>query len=92
MRGEIRNHAGNWQGTIRARLGQFHHLRACTSHIAPYYPARMKLALAFFVWFLMAAVLATGCVMAVNGKFWLLGLGVASFVVLVAKFGCLTHD
>jgi hypothetical protein len=52
----------------------------------------MKLALAFFVWFLMAAVLATGCVMAVHGKFWLLGLGVASFVALMAKYGCLTHD
>ncbi len=52
----------------------------------------MKLALAFFVWFLMAAVLATGCVMAVHGKFWLLGLGMTTFVVLMAKYGCLTHD
>lgn len=59
---------------------------------APYYSARMKLALAFFVWFLMAAVLATGCVMAVHGKFWLLGLSVTGFVVLMAKYGCLTHD
>ena len=52
----------------------------------------MKLALAFLVWFVMAAVLATGCVMAVHGKFWLLGLGVTSFAVLMAKYGCLTHD
>ena len=74
------------------RASTWVHLRACTPHVAPYYPARMKLALAFFVWFLMAAVLAAGCVMAVSGKFWLLGLGVVSFVVLVAKYGCLTHD
>ena len=67
-------------------------LRTCTARSTAYYPARMKLALAFFVWFLMAAVLAAGCVMAVSGKFWLLGLGVTSFVVLVAKYGCLTHD
>ena len=52
----------------------------------------MKLALAVFVWFVMAAVLATGCVMAVHGKFWLLGLGLAGFIGLVAKYGCLSHD
>lgn len=40
----------------------------------------------------MAAVLATGCVMAVHGKFWLLGLSLTTFVVLMAKYGCLTHD
>lgn len=40
----------------------------------------------------MAAVLVTGCVMAVHGKFWLLGLGLVGFVALVGKIGCLSHD
>lgn len=52
----------------------------------------MKLAMAFLVWILMAAVLITGCVMAVHGKFWLLGLGTVGFIVLVGKIGCLSHD
>jgi hypothetical protein len=52
----------------------------------------MKLALAFLVWILMAVVLVVGCVMAVHGKFWLLGLGVTAFLVLMAKYGCLSHD
>jgi hypothetical protein len=52
----------------------------------------MKLAFAFLVWILMAVVLVAGCVMAVQGKFWLLGLGLLGFVALVGKIGCLSHD
>jgi hypothetical protein len=59
---------------------------------APVVSAQMKLALAFLVWILMAVVLVVGCVMAVHGKFWLLGLGVTAFLVLMAKYGFLSHD
>jgi hypothetical protein len=52
----------------------------------------MKLALAFLVWILMGAAIATGCVLAVQGKFWLLGLSLAGFFVLMGKIGCLSHD
>ena len=52
----------------------------------------MKLFLAFVVWIAMAAVLAKGMVMAVNGSFWLLTVGTLAFIALVAKFGCLSHD
>ncbi len=52
----------------------------------------MKLFLAFAVWGGMAAVLAVGLVLAVAGKPLLLALGVLGFVLLVAKYGCLTHD
>ena len=40
----------------------------------------------------MAVVLVVGCVMAVHGKFWLLGIGVVGFIALVGKIGCLSHD
>lgn len=52
----------------------------------------MKLFLAFVIWIVMGAVLAKGLVMAVDGHMLLLTLGVLGFVVLIAKFGCLTHD
>jgi hypothetical protein len=52
----------------------------------------MKLLLAFLVWFGMAAVLVKGLLMAINGKPLLLVLGIAAFVALVAKIGCLSHD
>jgi len=52
----------------------------------------MKLFLAFVVWIGMGAVLAKGLVMAVDGKMWLLTLGVVGFVALVGKIGCLSHD
>lgn len=53
---------------------------------------RMKLLLAFLVWLVMGAVLVTGLVMAVNGTWWLLALGLVLFIVLVGKIGCLSHD
>ena len=52
----------------------------------------MKLLLAFLVWMAMGAVLVKGLVMAVDGKMWLLAVGVLGFVLLVAKIGCLSHD
>jgi hypothetical protein len=52
----------------------------------------MKLILAFLVWGGMAAVLVTGLLMAMNGKVWLLALGLVGFIVLVGKIGCLSHD
>ena len=40
----------------------------------------------------MAAVLVKGLVMAVDGKSWLLVVGLVGFIVLVGKIGCLSHD
>ena len=56
------------------------------------FSAPMKLLLAFLVWISMGAVLVKGLLMAVNGSFWLLSLGVIGFIVLVGKIGCLSHD
>jgi len=52
----------------------------------------MKLVLSFFVWIAMAAFLARGLFNAVHGSFWMLLCGLAVFIVLVAKIGCLSHD
>jgi hypothetical protein len=52
----------------------------------------MKLFLAFLVWIAMGAVLVKGLLMAVDGKLWLLAVGVIGFVALVGKIGCLSHD
>jgi hypothetical protein len=52
----------------------------------------MKLFLAFLVWIGMGAVLVKGLLMAVDGKMWLLAVGLVGFVVLVGKIGCLSHD
>jgi hypothetical protein len=44
------------------------------------------------VWLLMAAILVAGILIAVAGKgIWLLVLGLLGFIVLVAKYGCLTQ-
>ena len=40
----------------------------------------------------MGAILSKGLLMAIDGKFWLLGVGILGFVLLVAKIGCLSHD
>ena len=52
----------------------------------------MKIFVALFVWFLMAAILTLGVVMSVKGSFWLLGVGLIGFILAIAKIGCLTHD
>ena len=43
------------------------------------------------IWMMMAAVLVGGVVMAVQGSFWLLGVGFLAFVLALTKIGCLTH-
>jgi hypothetical protein len=51
----------------------------------------MKLVLAWLVWLGMAAVLATGLVLAVKGSPWLMILGFLAFLLAFAKYGCLHH-
>jgi membrane protein implicated in regulation of membrane protease activity len=52
----------------------------------------MKLTLAYVVWFGMAAVLTKAVVDAVNGRPWLLIVGVLVFLGMMAKYGCMSHD
>jgi hypothetical protein len=40
----------------------------------------------------MGGVLVKGLIMAVDGKLWLLIVGLLGFIVLVGKIGCLSHD
>jgi hypothetical protein len=51
----------------------------------------MKFFFVLFVWALMAATLATGVVLAVNGHFWLLIVGFLAFIAGITKFGVLSH-
>jgi hypothetical protein len=51
----------------------------------------MKFALAIFTFLLMGAVIGGGILLLLAGKPLLLILGVVAFVVLFAKYGCLTH-
>jgi len=52
----------------------------------------MKFFFAMFVWFLMAAILGAGVLMAVlKGSFLLLVVAAAVFVLAIAKIGCLSH-
>jgi hypothetical protein len=43
------------------------------------------------IWMIMAAVLVTGVVMAVNGTFWVLIVGSLLFIALLTKFGIYSH-
>ncbi len=51
----------------------------------------MKFVLAILVFLLMAAVLGAGILALVAGKPLLLIIGVVAFVLLFAKYGCLSH-
>jgi hypothetical protein len=51
----------------------------------------MKFALAILVFLMMAAVLGAGILALVAGKPLLLIVGVVGFILLFAKFGCLSH-
>jgi hypothetical protein len=51
----------------------------------------MKFALAILVFLLMAAVLCAGILALIAGKPLLLIVGVVGFVLLFAKYGCLSH-
>ena len=51
----------------------------------------MNIFLVIFVWLLMGAILAAGVVMAVNGSFWLLIVGLIGFVLALIKYGIYSH-
>jgi hypothetical protein len=51
----------------------------------------MKFLLAILVWLIMGAVIGTGIILAFKGTVWLLVLALLTFVVMVAKIGCLSH-
>lgn len=51
----------------------------------------MKFLFVMLIWLIMAAVLVTGVVLAVNGHFWLLGLGTLAFIGGITKFGVYGH-
>jgi hypothetical protein len=51
----------------------------------------MNIFLALFVYFIMAAILVTGVVMAVQGTFWILIIGLLAFVLGVTKIAILHH-
>jgi hypothetical protein len=51
----------------------------------------MNFILALLAWLIIAAVLTTGILMAVQGSLWLLLLGVLGFILLFSKYGCLSH-
>ncbi len=51
----------------------------------------MNVFLVIILWLIIAAILVTGVVMAVNGAFWLLILGLLAFIGGIIKFGILSH-
>lgn len=44
-----------------------------------------------FLWLVIAAVMATGVVMATNGSFALLVISLLGFVFAFSKWGCASH-
>jgi hypothetical protein len=51
----------------------------------------MKFLLAMLVWLIMGAVIAAGIILAFKGTVWLLILALLTFIIMVAKIGCLSH-
>jgi hypothetical protein len=51
----------------------------------------MNIFLAIFVYLIMAAILVAGVLLAVEGAFWLLILGLLAFVLGVTKIAILPH-
>ena len=51
----------------------------------------MNIFLAIIVYWIMAAILIAGVIMAVKGTFWLLILGLIGFVLAVTKVAILPH-
>jgi len=51
----------------------------------------MSFFFALFLWAVIAAVLVAGIVAAVNGHWWLLGLGAFLFIAGLTKEGILHH-
>jgi hypothetical protein len=51
----------------------------------------MNIFLAIIVYWIMAAILIVGVLLAVKGSFWLLILGLLGFILGVTKVGILPH-
>jgi len=51
----------------------------------------MKLVLAIILWLIIAAVIAAGVVLAVQGKAWLLAVSLLAFTLAFARIGCRSH-
>jgi hypothetical protein len=56
-----------------------------------YTAACMKFFFVLFLWVCMAAVLATGVVMATHGSFWLLIVALLCFIAGLIKYGIFSH-
>ena len=50
----------------------------------------MKMICSFAVWIIMGTAIGWGILLAINGTPWLLAASALGFVLLVAKFGCLS--
>ncbi len=51
----------------------------------------MKFALAILVYVIIALILGTGILLLLQGKPWLLVVGVFGFIVAFARIGCKSH-
>jgi hypothetical protein len=51
----------------------------------------MSIFLAIIVYWIMAAILVAGVILAVKGSFWLLILGLVGFILGVTKISILHH-
>jgi hypothetical protein len=51
----------------------------------------MSIFLAILVYWIMAAILIAGVILAVKGTFWLLIVGLIGFILAVTKVGILPH-
>ena len=49
----------------------------------------MKLFSAVLVYLIMGLILGWGMLLAVKGSWWFLVAGILSYIIVVAKFGCL---
>jgi hypothetical protein len=52
----------------------------------------MNVFLAIIIYWIMAAILITGVILAVKGTFWLLIIGLIGFVLGVTKIAILPHS
>ena len=75
-------------GFLRADLAKIEFLIAGGG---PVQSCRMNFILALLAWVVMAVILTAGILLAIKGNLWLLGLGLAAFIVAVGKIGCATH-
>jgi len=51
----------------------------------------MKFYSVLLIWFIMAAILVTGVVLAVKGVFWVLIAGLLLFTAALIKYGIYSH-